>query len=112
MGRNLIIERTVGQVKLNVHCYEVNFDTQQSKNLQEKQTHDMEMMIRNAKQFNFSIAAFHHASEAWQIADVLKENGIAAALFADHWGYKKEAYDASVNAPSILSKAGVPVAFK
>ena len=28
------------------------------------------------------------------------------------WGYKHEAMDQNVNAPNILSEAGIPVAFK
>lgn len=42
---------------LMVHCYMV---------------HDMEMMIRTSKEFNFTIKAFHHALEAWKIPTLLK----------------------------------------
>jgi hypothetical protein len=31
------------------------------------------MMIRVSKEFNFKIAAFHHALEAWKIPKVLLE---------------------------------------
>ena len=36
---------------------------------------------------------FHHAVEAYKIADLLAENNICAALWADWWGFKHEAYD-------------------
>ncbi|KAI8904734.1 hypothetical protein EDD86DRAFT_212675 [Gorgonomyces haynaldii] len=86
-----------GKVLLNAHCYE---------------TYDIEMLVRVSKQFGFKINTFHHALEAWRVADLLAENDIAAAIFADHWGYKKEAYDASTKAAQVLSEAGVKVAFK
>ena len=70
------------------------------------------MIVRLSKEFNFTISAFHHALEAWRVPELLKDNGIGAALFADHWGYKREAYDTSVNASQILTRAGVKVALK
>lgn len=85
------------EVLLNVHCYE---------------SYDLETMIRIKNEFGFRIAAFHHALEAWQIADIIAREKIGTALFADNWGYKKEAYDASVHAPEILESAGVKVALK
>ncbi|GAN03088.1 amidohydrolase family protein [Mucor ambiguus] len=88
-----------GQVKLNIHCYE---------------THDIEAMLRHAEEFNFNISAFHHALEAYKIPEILKraQNSITIATFADHWGYKKEAYGASPRAPKYLYEAGIPVALK
>src|SRR5579883_3185331 len=73
---------------------------------------DIEMMVRTSKEFNFSIAAFHHALEAYRIPEALKDNNIVAATFADHWGFKHEAYLAIVYSPKILRKAGVKVALK
>lgn len=88
-----------GQVKLNIHCYE---------------THDIEAMLRHAEEFNFNISAFHHALEAYKIPEILKRahNNITIATFADHWGYKKEAFGASPKAPKYLYEAGIPVALK
>lgn len=43
---------------------------------------------------------------------MLAEEGIGAAIFSTLWGYKKEAYDASVRTAEILTNAGVQVAFK
>lgn len=88
-----------GEVLLNVHCYE---------------THDIEAMIRHSLEFNFTIAAFHHALDAYRIPDILRRasNNITVATFADHWGYKKEAFQAIPRAPRILFDAGIPVALK
>lgn len=88
-----------GRVKLNIHCYE---------------THDIEAMLRHANEFNFNISAFHHALDAYKIPKILKraQNNITIATFADHWGYKKEAFGASPRAPKYLYEAGIPVALK
>jgi imidazolonepropionase-like amidohydrolase len=86
-----------GDVFLNFHCYE---------------TYDLEMVVRLSKQYGFKIRAFHHALEAWRVAELLAKEDIGAAIFSDIWGYKKEAYDSSVHAAKILSEKGVKVAFK
>lgn len=86
-----------GEVLLQVHCYEV---------------HDIETLVRIADEFHFKIAAIHHALEAWKVPALLKERGIAVATFADLWGFKMEAYDASVHAPRLLQQAGVRLALK
>ncbi len=86
-----------GQVLLHVHCYQV---------------HDIETLLRIANEFGFKVRALHHALEAWKVPSLLKKDDVAVATFADLWGFKMEAYDASVRAPAILHKAGVKVALK
>jgi imidazolonepropionase-like amidohydrolase len=53
----------------------------------------MANMIDMSKEFGYRIAAFHHAVEAYKIADILAANGICAAMWADWYGFKMEAYD-------------------
>ncbi|KAF9364872.1 hypothetical protein BGX34_000099 [Mortierella sp. NVP85] len=89
-----------GDVRLNIHCYE---------------THDIEAMVRHSNEFKFKIAAFHHALDAYRIPDILKrayKNVPAVATFAGKFGYKKEAFQSSVNSPRILLDAGIAVAMK
>jgi len=86
-----------GEVSLQVHCYEV---------------HDIETLLRVAEEFNFKVAAIHHALEAWKVPQLLKERKVAVATFSDLWGFKMEAYDASVWGPKILEEAGVRLALK
>lgn len=86
-----------GEIWLEVHCYEV---------------HDIETLVRISHEFGFKIAAIHHALEAWKVPQILKEEKIGVATFADLWGFKMEAYDASVHAPQVLQTAGVTVALK
>jgi imidazolonepropionase-like amidohydrolase len=80
--RNLEMETLAGVLKGEIlvhnHCYRAE---------------EMAMMIDVAKEFNYKITAFHHAIEAYKIADLLADNNICAALWADWWGFKHEAYD-------------------
>ena len=75
---------------------------------------DLEAMIRHSYEFNFNITALHHALDAYRIPDIIKRsrNQITIATFADLWGYKKEAFQASTQSPRILTEAGIPVALK
>jgi imidazolonepropionase-like amidohydrolase len=67
-----------GRILVQNHCYRAD---------------EMRQMIDLAKEFGYRITAFHHATEAYKLADVLAENGICAALWADWWGFKMEALD-------------------
>ena len=85
------------QVLLQVHCYE---------------RHDIETLLRLTAEFDIQVAAIHHALEAWKVPELLKERNVSVATFSDLWGFKMEAYDASVHAPRLLLQAGVNVALK
>lgn len=67
-----------GDIQVHIHCY---------------RSDEMAIMLDMAREFGFRIAAFHHAIEAYKIADVLAENGVCAAEWADWWGSKMELYD-------------------
>ena len=67
-----------GEILVHNHCYRAD---------------EMATMIDIAKEFNYKITAFHHGVEAYKIADLLADNGICGALWADWWGFKHEAYD-------------------
>jgi hypothetical protein len=58
-----------GDIKLNVHCYE---------------PHDLEAMVRHSHEFNFDIAAFHHALKAWKVPEIIKraKGNITIATFS------------------------------
>ncbi len=67
-----------GTIRVHVHCY---------------RSDEMATMLDVADEFGFKIAAFHHAVEAYKIADRLAERGVCAAMWADWWGFKMEAFD-------------------
>lgn len=89
-----------GNVKVNAHCYEAV---------------DLDALVRLSNEFKFPIAAFHHASEAYLVPDLVKKaygSTPAIALFATNSRYKREAYRSSEFAPRILAQKGLTVLLK
>jgi len=90
-GRDLKLETLAGvlngDIRINMHCYRAD---------------EMVQVLDMAKEFDYKVTTFHHAIEAYKIADILAENGVCAAVWADWWGFKLEAYDTvSANAALI-----------
>lgn len=79
-----------GNIKIHNHCYRAE---------------EMMVMIDIAQEFNYKISTFHHAVEAYKIADKLAENNICAAMWADWWGFKHEAFDSVVENVAMVDKA-------
>ncbi|KAF9450406.1 carbohydrate esterase family 9 protein [Macrolepiota fuliginosa MF-IS2] len=89
-----------GRVKVNTHCYEAV---------------DLDDFVRLTNEFEFPVAAFHHASEAYLVPDVIKRaygNTPYIALFATFARYKREAYRSSEFAPKVLAQNGITVLMK
>ena len=80
-----------GDIILQWHCYRAD---------------EMANAIQVAHEFHFQIAAFHHAVEANKISDLLREEGICAAMWADWWGFKIEAYDGIRENIAFVDAAG------
>jgi imidazolonepropionase-like amidohydrolase len=53
----------------------------------------MAQIIDLSKEFGYKVRTFHHAVESYKIADLLAENDICSAMWADWYGFKMEAYD-------------------
>ncbi|GJL93997.1 MAG: amidohydrolase [Hyphococcus sp.] len=81
-GRDLKLETLAGvldgDIRVNMHCYRAD---------------EMVQVLDMAKEFDYQVTAFHHAIEAYKIADYLAEAGVCAAMWSDWWGFKLEAYD-------------------
>ncbi len=86
-----------GNLLVQIHCYRAD----------ELLT---EMAI--AKEFGYKVRAFHHALEAYKVADQLAANDVGIATFADWWGYKQEAWDAIPWNAVMSMRKGVRVAIK
>ncbi|KAJ7054512.1 carbohydrate esterase family 9 protein [Mycena amicta] len=89
-----------GRVKVHNHCYEAV---------------DLSNQVRLTNEFKFSIAAFHHAHEAYLVPDLLKQaygQPPAIAIFATSARYKREAYRGSEYAARILADNGIDVVMK
>src|SRR3546814_11647510 len=66
----------------------------------------MALVIDMAHEFGYKVTAFHHAVEAYKIPDLLRKEGICAAMWADRWGFKMEAYDAVPENIALVNQAG------
>ena len=86
-----------GKLLVQIHCYRADeFLT--------------EMAI--AKEFGYKVRAFHHALEAYKVADKIAAENVGIATFADWWGYKQEAWDAIPWNAVMSMRKGVKVAIK
>lgn len=93
--RDLQLETLVGVLKGDIivenHCYRAD---------------EMVQMIGIANEFGYKITAFHHASEAYKIADILAQNDICTATWANWWGNKLEAWDGIEANAALIHAAG------
>jgi imidazolonepropionase-like amidohydrolase len=80
-----------GEILVHMHCYRAD---------------EMAIMMDVMKEFNYKIGTFHHAVEAYKISDILAENKVCSAMWADWWGFKMEAYDGIRENIPMVHKAG------
>jgi imidazolonepropionase-like amidohydrolase len=80
-----------GKILIQNHCYRAD---------------EMANMIDMSHEFGYKVTAFHHAVEAYKIADILAREGICAAMWSDWYGFKMEAYDAIKENIPLVHNAG------
>ena len=73
-----LAEVLTGNILVHNHCYRAE---------------EMVVMLDIAREFGYRVTAFHHAIEAYKIADILAKNNVCAAMWPEWWGFKHEAYD-------------------
>src|SRR3546814_4836478 len=57
-----------GEILVHNHCYRAD---------------EMALVIDMAKEFGYKVSTFHHAVEAYKIADILAKEGICSEMWAD-----------------------------
>ena len=80
-----------GDILVHMHCYRAD---------------EMVQILDMSKEFGYKVTAFHHAVESYKIADILAEEGVCSAMWADWWGFKMEAYDGIRENIPMVHKAG------
>jgi imidazolonepropionase-like amidohydrolase len=78
LGKETLAEVLDGKILVQMHCYRAD---------------EMAALLDVAQEFGFKIAAFHHAVEAYKIPHLLAQTDTCAAMWADWWGFKMEAWD-------------------
>ncbi len=91
IGMDTLKAALEGKIKIHNHCYRAD---------------EMATVIDMAKEFGYTVSAFHHAVESYKIADLLRDNGICSAMWADWWGFKLEAYDGIPENAALVENAG------
>lgn len=84
-----------GDIRVHWHCYRAD---------------DMATLFDVAKEAGFTIAAFHHAVEAYKIPTLFVKNHTCAVVWSDWWGYKMEALDGIRENAAFVDAAGACVA--
>ena len=94
-ARDFALETLVGvlrgEILVHNHCYRAD---------------EMSIMLELAATYGFKIRSFHHATEAYKIADRLAAADTAASVWADWWGFKAEAFDGIRENAAMLTEAG------
>lgn len=80
-----------GEIFVHNHCYRAD---------------EMSLMLDLASTYGFKIRSFHHAVEAYKIADRLAAADTAASVWADWWGFKAEAFDGILENAALVHAAG------
>ncbi len=80
-----------GEILVHNHCYRAD---------------EMSIMLELAANFGFKIRSFHHATDAYKIADRLATTDTAASVWADWWGFKAEAFDGIRENAALITQAG------
>ncbi len=83
-----------GDILIQNHCYRAD---------------EMALVMSMADEFGYQVTAFHHAVESYKIADLLRDNGVCSAVWADWYGFKMEAYDAIPENAALIHNQGACV---
>ncbi len=79
-----------GDILVHNHCYRAD---------------EMALVMDMAKEMGYRVTAFHHAVEAYKIGDLLRENDVCSAIWADWYGFKMESYDGIPENAALLQQA-------
>jgi imidazolonepropionase-like amidohydrolase len=94
-GRDLQLETLAGvlrgEILVQNHCYRAD---------------EMVIMLDVYREFGVRPRSFHHAVEAYKIADILAREDVSASIWADWWGFKLEALDATNANAALVHRAG------
>ncbi len=94
LGKDTLEGVLKGEILVQNHCYRAD---------------EMAQVLDMAKEMGYKVTAFHHAVEAYKIGDILKANDVCAAIWADWYGFKMEAYDGIPENAALLAKQGACV---
>lgn len=94
LGKETLAGVLEGDILVHNHCYRAD---------------EMALVIDMAKEMGYRVSAFHHAVESYKIGDLLKENDVCSAVWADWYGFKMESYDGIPENAALIHNQGACV---
>jgi len=94
LGKETLVGVLKGDILVHNHCYRAD---------------EMALVMDMAKEMGYKVSAFHHAVEAYKIGDLLRENDVCSAIWADWYGFKMESYDGILENAAFLQREGACV---
>ncbi|SMQ68871.1 Imidazolonepropionase [Altererythrobacter xiamenensis] len=94
LGKETLQGVLAGEILVHNHCYRAD---------------EMALVMDMAKEMGYRVSAFHHAVESYKIGDLLRENDVCSAIWADWYGFKMESYDGIPENGALLQQAGACV---
>ncbi len=94
LGKETLQGVLEGDILVHNHCYRAD---------------EMAQVIDMAKEMGYRVTAFHHAVESYKIGDLLRENDVCSAVWADWYGFKMEAYDGIPENAALIHNQGACV---
>lgn len=94
LAKETLVGVLKGEILVHNHCYRAD---------------EMALVMDMAKEMGYRVTAFHHAVEAYKIGDLLRENDVCSAIWADWYGFKMESYDGILENAAFLQREGACV---
>lgn len=80
-----------GKILVHHHCYRAD---------------EMHQVLDVAKEYGYHVRSFHHAVEAYKLADRLAAEDVAVSTWVDWWGFKMESLDGVPQNVALVQRAG------
>ena len=94
LAKETLVGVLKGEILVHNHCYRAD---------------EMALVLDMAKEMGYKVSTFHHAVEAYKIGDLLRENDVCSAIWADWYGFKMESYDGILENAAFLQREGACV---
>lgn len=94
LAKETLVGVLKGEILIHNHCYRAD---------------EMALVLDMAKEMGYKVSTFHHAVEAYKIGDLLRENDVCSAIWADWYGFKMESYDGILENAAFLQREGACV---
>lgn len=90
-GLETLVGVLEGKILVHHHCYRAD---------------EMHQVLDIAREYGYQVRSFHHAVEAYKLADRLAAEDVAVSTWVDWWGFKMESFDGVPQNVALVQRAG------